>query len=259
MANEALQEINRTLSGISEKLFGAKVAIQVVDPRELVLLKKNAHYMTKPVFDQLTANVGQDGYVASTVLCHTLASGKLEVLSGNHRVESAREAGLAEMLAFVIPHELAPNDKIAVQLSHNSLVGQDDKQILAELWAEISSLNAKMYSGLDSKLIEELEKINFSAFNAEQVKTEKVVLWLLPEEADDIEQLLDEIAGDLSSDRIWMGPLTKYKSLFDSLVKAKKLNNIKNTAVALMWLVGRFKESIEDATVAVAAAREIEA
>lgn len=238
------RDLNARLQEVARALYGDRATLRLVDPAKLRLLTKNARFMKKATFEQLAQNVQQDGMLQSVPLCHGVRPGsidrlkddELEVLSGNHRVKSAIRAGLSQILVLVIPHQ-DREQKIARQLSHNALAGQDDKQLLAELWREMDDLQAKLYSGLDSETVAELEKVNFAAFNAAPIRTEKVVLWFLPEEVGDLEKLLDEAAEVVAADKAYLAPLASYRKLFDLLVKVKKLGNIKNTAVAFLWLI----------------------
>lgn len=124
-----------------------------------------------------------------------------------------------------------------MQLSHNALVGQDDKQMLAELWASLKSLNAKLYAGLDSKLIEELEKIRFNGFGPDPLPMESMTLWFLPEEVTRIEQLLGQALTVAQSKHMMLAPLESYEKLWGAIVRVKRLSGIKNTAVAFMVLI----------------------
>lgn len=241
LSPEQIGPLNERLTEISRAVYGEKAVFRIVDPKSLTLLKKNAHFMKKPVFDQLAANVRQDGMLASTALCHELPDFSLEVLSGNHRVQAAIKAELAWIVVLVIPHQ-TQEQKIAVQLSHNALVGQDDKAILAELWKEMGDIQSKLYSGLDSALVAELEKIKFTGFTAQQVRTEQIALWFLPEEVEALEELLGEATKIVAAGEVYLAPLAKYKAMFDALVKTKRTNNIKNTAVAFGYLIDRLAE-----------------
>lgn len=84
---------NDTLSRISKALYGDALTLAVMDPKDISLLKKNARILKKDVFQQLTANIGRDKRLSSVPLCHRLSDGRVEVLSGNHRVQASVEAG----------------------------------------------------------------------------------------------------------------------------------------------------------------------
>lgn len=240
---------------ISRAIYGDRAVLRVVSPGKLRLLRRNARYMKKETFDQLSDNLSRDGMMTSIPLCHPIAERvdwqecpeqDLEVLSGNHRVKGASRSGLQQIVVLVIPHQ-DDEQKVAIQLSHNSISGSDDQQILAELWSELRSIDAKLYSGLDSETINELEKIKFHGFTAEPVRTEKVVLWFLPEEVEDLDRMLTACAEILAADRAYMAPLERYGKLFAAIAATKKRENIKNTAVAFMRLIDLVHEANERA------------
>jgi len=237
--------INARLAEVARELYGDRVGLRVVDPRSIRLARKNARFMKKATFDQLTANVRRDGALSSVPLCHTLADGALECLSGNHRVQAAVKAGVPRILALVIPRELPRSERISHQLSHNALAGQDDMAILAELWRDLETLEDKLYAGLDSELIGELERIAFQGFAAEPIRTEQVTLWFLPEEVVALDGLLETCERVAATGEVYLAPLAKYEALWKALVKAKRAKGIKNTAVAFMVLIDRLAQSAE--------------
>lgn len=145
---------NDTLSRISKALYGDALTLAVMDPKDISLLKKNARILKKDVFQQLTANIGRDKRLSSVPLCHRLSDGRVEVLSGNHRVQASVEAGIERILVMIIEEDLTRSQAVAIQLSHNALVGEDDPALLAELWAEIEDIAAKTYAGLSSDVVE---------------------------------------------------------------------------------------------------------
>lgn len=245
MVEEAQQDevpgLNERLQEISRMIYGERAQLRIVSPESLKLLGKNARFMKKPTFDQLVQNVAKDKMLSSVPLVEEHGDGTLEVVSGNHRIKSAIAAGLKEVLVLVVPHVDNPT-KVARQLSHNAIAGEDDPQILAELWKELNALESKLYSGLDSELVKQLEDMKFAGFNAEQVRTEKIVLWLLPEEVTDIEALSSDWADFAGAKGVYLGPLSRYQILFDALVKVKKFANVKNTAIAFMAILDRLAE-----------------
>lgn len=114
---------NQELLAVSEKLFQGTMILQVVDPKELVFLKENARYFKRETFRQLRENIQNDQKLSSVPLCYKLEDGKYEIISGNHRVRASIDAGLEKILVLVITEELSKSKRIAMQLSHNALVG----------------------------------------------------------------------------------------------------------------------------------------
>lgn len=97
-------------------------------------------------------NIASDKRLSSVPLCYRHEDGRLEVLSGNHRVKASIEAKIPVILVLVITETLDQSRRIAIQLSHNALVGEDDQSILANLWSKIETVKDKLYSGLDSEV-----------------------------------------------------------------------------------------------------------
>lgn len=240
------ENVNDRLKAISAQLYGDKLELRVVNPRELSTLKRNARYMAKPMFDQLTQNIRKDGQVESVPLVHTLKeSGKMEIISGNHRVQAAIEAGINQIVVLAFPHELERGMKLAKQLSHNALAGQADQQLLVSLWSEIDDIEQKLYAGLDSVQLGELTKVNFSGFGPEQIATTQIALWFVPEEVEQFERLMEHMEALVNKDTIYLVPLSHYDRLFKLLVEKKKTSNIKNVSVAFMELVSQLEKMVE--------------
>ena len=113
---EEVAERNKSLQIASKVIFGESAELRIVNPKSLSLLKHNARYFKKDQFKQLVENLKKDQRLSGTPLCHTVEDGKLEVLSGNHRVEAYVEAGIPWILVIVDLGDLSENEQIAVQI-----------------------------------------------------------------------------------------------------------------------------------------------
>jgi hypothetical protein len=89
----------------------------------------------------------------------------------------------------------------------------------------------------DSDLIDELEKIEFSALNSARLDFEVVQLLFIPSEKQNFDNLMEQAMvlyqkyGSLCKDNL-VCTMESYNMVFDMLVKVKKDFNIKNTTVA---------------------------
>ncbi|MFQ9866807.1 MAG: ParB N-terminal domain-containing protein [Bilophila wadsworthia] len=200
---------NDTLSRISKALYGDALTLAVMDPKDISLLKKNARILKKDVFQQLTANIGRDKRLSSVPLCHRLSDGRVEVLSGNHRVQASVEAGIERILVMIIEEDLTRSQAVAIQLSHNALVGEDDPALLAELWAEIEDIAAKTYAGLSSDVVEKLDKIDLTSFTTPQVSTRTMTFAFVDSEAERLNAVLDDLDG-LPAKEIWLADVRQF-------------------------------------------------
>jgi hypothetical protein len=100
------EKIRKTITDLNAHLADMPYKLDLVDPRVILLLDKNARYMTQEMFENLVNNIKSDGGLSSLPLCYQEKDGRLLVLSGNHRVQAAVHAGLEEILVLVIDKEL---------------------------------------------------------------------------------------------------------------------------------------------------------
>jgi hypothetical protein len=238
------QKIRETIEALNDYLQGGPYKLDLVNPRGIILLEKNARYMTQEMFQNLVSNVKRDGGLSSFPLCYRAPEG-LIVLSGNHRVQAAVHAGIEEILILVIDKELTRQEQVAVQLSHNAIEGRDDPVILKELWNEIEEIDLKMYAGLDSEIIKELEKMEFASIVEARPDFKCVTLLFLPEETEEIKKLLCEIDTVFSGDEGYILSLRHYDATFRLLVDIKDKYNIVNNPTAFMKIVELARGSLD--------------
>ncbi len=230
-----LTEQNNQLKLTSKLLFGDDVLLKIVDPAKLVLLKENARFFKKETFKQLVANIEKDQRLSSVPLCRKIAGGKLEVLSGNHRVKASVEAKIKRILVMIILVEMEEADRVAIQLSHNALVGFDDPHVLAELWAKIDDMQARLYAGLDSSILNELEKVEQVTFTTPSVYTKSLVFTFTDSELENIDAVLAEL--EVLAGRKYLAQIESFEAFFEALQKVKASEDIKNGSMAMLRLI----------------------
>jgi hypothetical protein len=159
------------------------------------------------------------------------------VLSGNHRVRAAIAAGVEQTLVLVAREEKTQDERLAIQLSHNAITGQDDLAILKGLWESIQDVQSKLYAGLDSETIKSLEGIKFAAIAEQRLQYKIANFMFLPEELEDLDALLKETAIAFAADTVYLANLKTYDAFFDLVVRVKKRCQIKNSAAAFLKLM----------------------
>lgn len=239
------EKVRETINQLNQLLQGMPYKLDMVNLREIILLEKNARYMSQEMYQNLVENIKKDGALSSLPLCYREKDGRLIVLSGNHRVRAAAHAGLQEILVLVIDKELSHQEQVAIQLSHNAIEGKDDPVILKELWSEIEIIDLKMYAGLDSELVRELEKMEFASIVEARPDYKHLTLLFLPEEAEQIRKILEEIDLLFSGDENYVLSRKHYDDVFRLLVDIKDKYNIINNPTAFMKLVELAKTNIE--------------
>ncbi len=244
----SFEKENRELLAVSEKLFSGTMILQIVNPNELVFLKENARYFKRETFRQLRENIQSDKKLSSVPLCYRLDDGKYEIISGNHRVRASIDAGLEKILVLVITEELSKSKRIAMQLSHNALVGEDDESILASLWEQIDSINDKLYTGLDSNSIKELaDDIEFVNFSTPQVSTHLVSFAFSDGETERLSQIIDELENTAKkSTAVFMGMKEQYEPFMKIIADIKHAEKIKDSSLALVKIISIVEEYLAE-------------
>lgn len=239
-----VREKNAVLEAISLEMFGDAATLRIVDPRGLRLRPRNARYMKKETFRQLVANLREDARLSSVPLCCE-AGDALEILSGNHRVKAAMEAGLPWVLVMVLLGEMSDSRQVAVQLSHNALCGQDDPQILADLWSRIADIRERLYAGLDSAAVKELETIKLVQFATPAAATRAVTFLFTVAELERVREVVAELSRVQAGQEMYLAEMEQYARFFEALQAVKKQENVKNASLAMLRLLDLANRALE--------------
>lgn len=192
------------------------------------------------------ANVKRDGSLGSVSLCWQRGADAYRVLSGNHRVQAAKEAGLKQVLVLYTDRELTRQEEVAIQLSHNAIVGQDDPATLKELWQEIGDVEMKTYAGLDDKTLALLDKLSLGSLSEIDLDTRLVSFVFLPEELQRLDDLAKRLKELMAADDVYLMRMAEYDRLLDALTGTRDAYNVRNGATALMLILDTFERHLTD-------------
>ncbi len=233
--------------------------IITIDPRKLKLLELNARYMPHHTYARLVENVRRDRRLTSVPFCAAAdvydaddavrfdedGTAIYEVLSGNHRVMAAIDAGLTEIFVMVTQEPLSREQRTAIQLSHNAIDGEDDPAILKQLYDSLG-IDWRQYSGLDDKTLALLEKVTTESLSEANLEFRQLSFVFLPEELDQVRSFFDGIKQLMHGDEVWLARWRDYDRLLDTLDDAGAAYNVKNTATILMLLLDIVERHITD-------------
>lgn len=240
---QKIQAAQGLIDQLNAHLTEQPYKLALVDPKDVDLIDKNARYMEYETFNQLVKNIEHDGGLTSMPLCHKdPKTGKLTALSGNHRVKAARSAGIAEIMVMYIEKPLTKGHKVAIQLSHNAIVGKDDMVILKSLWGEIEEIELKLYAGLDSELLKELEEIEYTTIAEAHMDFRTITIAFLPEEAAALGEALQLADVLFSGDENYLVSRSHYEQVFAAVADVKEKFNIVNNPTAFMKIVELARE-----------------
>lgn len=202
-------------------------------------------------FARLVANIKADGCLTSLPLVN-LQDGKLAVASGSHRVSAGIKAGLDESDVIEITTPLTRQQFVALQLSHNAIVGQDDLSVLRSLYDELG-FSFKEYSGLTDDAFD-LASLDTSVLRVEQPFYEELQVSFLPADIKVFTEWLDTIGKSKTAGQHLVGRYEDFDHFFEQLITLKRVKNIRNTAVALRVMAELAGAAIADLVAAEAAA-----
>ena len=140
MAGEALGKVR-----MSEEHLSIVTVRRVL--KELKPSQVNARRMPGQAMRRLTENLRRDGALSSAPLIYGD-----RIISGHHRVEAAMKAGIVEADCLSIEGEVDEGRLTAIQLSHNSLAGEDDPEVLRQMLESLLPLEQAYAAVLDMEV-----------------------------------------------------------------------------------------------------------
>ncbi|MCR5658949.1 MAG: ParB/RepB/Spo0J family partition protein [Bacteroidales bacterium] len=136
-----------------------KVDINLIDEAEM-----NANEMTGEDFAALCDNIGKSG-LSSVPCCYKKPSGRFVMISGHHRLRACKKLHYTKLgILWCDENELSKDEIIAIQLSHNSLHGQDNQSILKKLFEQIQSIDFKKFAHINIDEISPISTDGISVF-----------------------------------------------------------------------------------------------
>lgn len=224
-----------------EAVKALKRSIVEMNPRDLALLETNARFMRHEQFQQLVANVRKDGGLTSVPLVAIMDDGRYEVLSGNHRVQAAVEVGLESIHVMTIDEPLTHEQRVALQLSHNAIVGEDDPATLKALYEQLDSIDWRDYAGLDDKTLNLLDSVQPASMGEANLEFQSLSIIFLPEELEHLEAAVKTaMAISRSSDSTWIARYSAHQRLLDALADVGKSYDVMNVATGLDLILDVF-------------------
>lgn len=214
-----------------------------INPKDIKLLNLNARYMKPEEYQKLVANIKKDGQLTSVPFCHYNENNEIEVLSGNHRVMASIDAGLEEIEVMICKNNLTKEQALAIQLSHNSICGKDDEELLRNLYGKLEKLEFKEYSGLTDDFLDYCKKIE-KDFKIPNLTYQALNLLFLPDEIEEIKQVLIRISDLLNNNHI-LSNMKDYDEYLETSTMVSKCLNIKNPSTTFLTMIRLAKEHID--------------
>lgn len=238
------EEVSETLEALNRQLVAeGLLPLALVSPVDCVAAEVNARYMPPQTMQTFIDNVKSDGRLESTPLVWIdpeLPPGKYRIISGHHRIEASRAAGISKILVMIC----SPSDRddlVSRQLAHNAIVGLDDKAILAQLFESIRDVSKKFSTGLSSSI----EKISYPALNFKVGMFKEVLLLFIPSQIEDLDAAI-QLLSIKSQATVLVEPIEYYEKVIKAIQRIKKIENIKSTNAAVSRLIELGKMKLDE-------------
>ena len=248
-----MTSVTESVGHVNEKLAPSSVRMAVVPISQCDFLEKNARFMRAEQYRLLVDNIRRDGCLTSVPFAiktsdPSTGSGqcRYKILSGNHRVKAAQDAGLTEIAILYTDQELSHQKQVAIQLSHNAIAGQDDLAILRELYDEIADVTLKAYSGIDDVLLGRMEPPDLDPLSEKGLEYRIVSIAFLPEEVERAGAVFAKVLEQATGDVTWVNRRAEYDRFLDALTIAKAQAGVRNTATAFGLLLDMVKRHLDE-------------
>lgn len=204
--------------------------------QDCIPLERNAHYMDKNVLDRLTANVAEDGFLSQLPFgMKRNEDGKYLILSGNHRLKASIKAKLEYILILYID-EVDKDTQLAYQLSHNALIGKDDRQMLQEIYSQIQSIKKKEFSGLNGLNFVDVTRIPTPSIGDGDIVLTEMKFQFIESRSNSIKNVLKALE-DLEIDENTSIVVGSFEAYIKVMQEIKKVYDIKSRSVAFSKMV----------------------
>lgn len=238
---EQKSKIYELIYDMGTGLIIAKVPIDKVKEQDI-----NARIMKKEMQDQLTANIKNRGQLESLPLL-VEKDGVLEIISGHHRIKSARAAGLKEFIAIIDISGLSRSKIASKQLAHNALSGFDDESTLKEICKMLDTVDDMLESYIGKDILEEpLQEYEKLLSPAVQFDFKNVVFSFLPHQIKDFDKLVKTLESS-SADIIGVAPYELCQKFVETLSKYQKFSDIRNIGAAVHSMIETANNKMDDA------------
>ena len=218
-----------------------KVNINLIDEAEL-----NANEMTGEDFAALCENIGKSG-LSSVPCCYKKANGRYVMISGHHRLRACKKNYFSKMgILWCDESELSNDEIVAIQLSHNSLHGQDNQSILKKLFESIKSIDYKKFAHINIDEIAPVSSEGISIFALKENFVFTIILY--PNSFENLEEIYGDVREQVKkSDVVILSDQDpNEKNLLKLQQEIGSQYNIKSPAITFAKLLELASERLDE-------------
>lgn len=228
-----------------EKIVSDKWKFAKVDVNDIIPTKINANVMSDVMMKKFHSNVTISG-LSSSITCYKNSDEKYVIISGNHRYKVALKTNMTEIFVVYADEEDLTQDEIkAIQLSHNSVHGEDDKTILKSIFDSINSIQFKDFSHVDTDNFK-TESIDVPSLTA-MSETYSVNLTFFKEDIDAIQEVFGIMEMEIPNNDLVLLTSEKHQQKYlDVIGLINKKYQIKSSNIAFSRLLELAQKQLEN-------------
>jgi len=164
---------------------------------------------------------------------------------------------MTEVMVLYGDRELTGAQQVGIRLSHNAIAGQDGVPNRsasrlggprpgdpAELYDEINDVGLKEYSGLDDRVLGQLNPPSLDPLSEKGLEYRIVSVAFLRDEVERAEKLFAKVLEQRTGDATWVNHYADYNRFLDALTAAKASAGVKNTAPTFRLLLDVLETSL---------------
>lgn len=220
-------------------LLIVKIPLDVVVEQDV-----NARIMKNEMQDQLTANIAKRGQLESLPYL-TEDGNKVRIISGHHRIKSARQAGIKEIYAILDVSGLTRSQEAAKQLAHNAISGFDDQSTLKEIVKMISDVDDMLESYVGKDILSEpMAEFDKLISPAVQFDFRTLVFAFLPHQLQNLELLVKELEK-AGPEIVGVADYELGKRFVETLSKYQQFQDVRNLGAAISSMVEAANEKMD--------------
>ena len=240
---EGTKIIYETVADMGSGLIIAKVPVACLREQDI-----NARIMKTEMQKQLTDNIRKRGQLESLPFCALTKNGsRVEIISGHHRIRSAKDAGLKEIFVILDVSGLNRSKITAKQIAHNAISGFDDQAMLKELAKLMDDVDDMIESYAGKEVLTEatadLDKLLSPRI---EFDWKNITFAFLPHQIADLNVLV-EATKRLSPDYVGVAGMDEYNPFIQTLSKYQDFTDVKNVGAAIHSMIQTTLRSMNEA------------
>lgn len=210
---------------------------------------KNARIMDKETFDRLKDTIAEDKRLESLpygyIKANPAGNEEFYIISGHHRLRAARSANVTEVFVLVDETLLTEDAIKSKQLAHNALAGEDDPQVLKEIFESIIDLDQKVRAGVRAN---NLDGTKLRSVSTDDIKIEFdykcIKIMFLNSQATKFERVINEVE---ETDKVYLADnegFDKFTATIREISKREDIRAIGSILDRMCTIVSEYYDSI---------------